>query len=152
MKVYRITKKKYASDISGKGAEIFGGRWNPVGRAALYTSENRALSILELLVHMPKEIAPADYVIFTLEIPVKLEKKIMSVADLPPYWDSLQTNEVTQEIGLRYFSDYDAIGIIVPSTIVKLESNIVLNPRHKNYKEIKVYDTLDFQLDERLLK
>jgi len=152
MKVYRITKEKYASDLSGKGAELFGGRWNPIGIPALYTSENRALSILELLVHTPKEIVPPKYIILTLEIPTKLESKIIKIDELQDNWDSLQTNDWTQELGLRYFTDRDAIGIKVPSAIIKLENNIVLNPRHKSYHKIKIVDSSEFVFDERLLK
>ncbi len=152
MQVFRITKKKYASDISGKGAELFGGRWNPVGTPALYTSQNRALAILELLVHTPKEIVPPNQILLTINIPQKLESKILSVDELKDGWDALQTNEWTQELGLQYFQASDALGIIVPSAVISLENNIVLNPAHKDYQHIKITDQSEFKFDERLFK
>lgn len=152
MKVYRITKKKYASDISGKGAELFGGRWNPIGTPALYTSESRALAVLELLVHTPKEILPPNHVILTIEIPVDLENEIISVNELRKDWNSLQTNDWTQKTGLRYFEEFEALGIIIPSAIIKMEKNIVLNPSHKDYKSVKIIDRSEFKFDERLFK
>lgn len=152
MKVYRITKEKYAKDISGKGAELFGGRWNPIGIPALYTSENRALSILELLVHTPKEIVPPKYIILTLEIPNKLEDGIIKITELKDNWNTLQTNDWTQELGLKYFRTHNVVGIKVPSAIIEMENNIVLNPMHKSYHKIKIIDSSEFIFDERLLK
>ena len=38
MKLYRLTKAVYSNDLSGKGAEIAGGRWNSKGIALLYTA------------------------------------------------------------------------------------------------------------------
>lgn len=152
MKVFRITKKKYSSDISGKGAELFGGRWNPIGTPALYTSQNRALAILELLVHTPKEIVPPNQILLTIEIPKKLESKILLVDKLKDDWDALQTNEWTQNLGLRYFQKSDTLGIIVPSALINLEKNIVLNPSHKDYQQIEIIDQSEFKFDERLFK
>lgn len=76
MKVYRITKRKYQNDITGKGAELFGRRWNPIGTPALYTSESRALCVLELLVRTPKKLTPPTYIIQSIEIPKKLLKEL----------------------------------------------------------------------------
>ncbi len=44
MKVYRLTAEKFKDDLSGKGAAIYGGRWNPVSLVMLYTSESRGTS------------------------------------------------------------------------------------------------------------
>ena len=41
-----------ADDLSGRGAERTGGRWNAKGSAMLYTSESIALACLETLVHL----------------------------------------------------------------------------------------------------
>ena len=44
--VYRIgvdAPAYEADDLSGKGAEITGGRWNEKGTAVVYAAENRSL-------------------------------------------------------------------------------------------------------------
>ena len=152
MNVFRITKKKYSSDISGKGAELFGGRWNPIGTPALYTSQNRALAILELLVHTPKEIVPPNQTLLTIEIPKELEGKLFSIDKLQDDWNSLQTNEWTQTEGLRYFKELNALGIIIPSALISLEKNIVLNPSHEDYQQIKIVEQFEFKFDKRLFQ
>ena len=152
MNVFRITKKKYSADISGKGAELWGGRWNPIGTPALYTSQNRALAVLELLAHTPKEIVPPNQIILSMEIPRKLETKILTVDNLDDDWDSLKTNDWTQNEGLRYFKDLNALGIIVPSALIKLENNLVLNPLHKDFNQIEIIEQFEFEFDERLFR
>ena len=61
MIVYRLCKSIYKKDLSGKGAEIAGGRWNSKGYAILYTSESRSLCTAEIAVHTPLGNVPADY-------------------------------------------------------------------------------------------
>jgi len=153
MKVFRITKKKYQNDLSGKGAELFGGRWNPIGTAALYTSETRALCVLELLAHTPKEIMPETYIIQTIEIPSKLEREILKldIDSLDKSWNSLQPQEWTENIGLEYFNK-GKLGISVPSAIINMEFNIVLNPLHPKFNKISIVEKVNFELDRRLLK
>ncbi|MBK8348315.1 MAG: RES family NAD+ phosphorylase [Saprospiraceae bacterium] len=73
MEVYRITREKYAADLTGEGARLYGGRWNRPGVAALYTSEARSLAILELLVHFNSaEALKMKYVFITLTLNEKM--------------------------------------------------------------------------------
>jgi RES domain-containing protein len=53
MIVYRICNTRYANDINGIGSKLYGGRWNNVGNAVVYSSSTRALAALEVLVHLP---------------------------------------------------------------------------------------------------
>lgn len=152
MEVYRITKLKYKSDLSGKGAEIFGGRWNPIGVAALYTSESRSLAVLEVLAHTSKEFMPLKYAIITLRIPKTLIKKVKIIESLPKEWNSLQTNQKTQEIGKVEFEENNQLGIIVPSSIITKEFNVILNPKHKEIGKLKIMETEIFKIDERVIK
>ena len=67
MLVYRITGKKYANDISGTGAAIFGGRWNKKGTPVLYTGGSKEIALLETIVHTPPMLVP-DLDILTFDL------------------------------------------------------------------------------------
>lgn len=151
MIVYRLTKKKYRNDLSGKGAELFGGRWNPIGVPALYSSENRALCILEFLAHTPKSIIPSKIYLISIEVPEKYFVKFEIAAVLPSMWNSLETNELTQKFGRLRLQQNDCLGFIVPSAIIEQENNIILNPMCKLYDKIKIVDSVEVNIDERLI-
>ena len=42
MKVFRLSKKKYAEELSGKGASKSGNRLNSKGTEIIYTAESRS--------------------------------------------------------------------------------------------------------------
>ena len=52
--------------MSGQGARQVGGRFNPVGIAAVYASESIALAVLEVLVHLERSEVPSDYVVIAI--------------------------------------------------------------------------------------
>ncbi|MGB3529846.1 MAG: RES family NAD+ phosphorylase, partial [Saprospiraceae bacterium] len=69
MIVFRLSKSIYAHDLTGKGAEKSGGRWNSKGTALLYCSESRALCTAEIAVHTPLGNVPLDYELISVELP-----------------------------------------------------------------------------------
>jgi RES domain-containing protein len=69
MIVYRLTSGEFINDLSGKGAKLYGGRWNSYGLPALYTAEYISLAVLEILVHTKNLRTPLNYYLITLEIP-----------------------------------------------------------------------------------
>ena len=78
--VWRIatdTKDYEADDLSGKGAEITGGRWNDKGTPLVYTSTNRALAALETIVHLNSGGLPLNR--YLVEIVIKDD--VWNVAD-----------------------------------------------------------------------
>ena len=53
---YRIAKRKFARSrkeiMSGRGALLYGGRWNSPGRPVAYASQSLSLATLEVSVHL----------------------------------------------------------------------------------------------------
>ena len=52
MLVYRIGRTKRAGDLTGEGSRLNGGRWNHKLTPCIYTSESRALALLEYTVNV----------------------------------------------------------------------------------------------------
>src|ERR1700750_3205539 len=105
MIVYRLCRKIYANDLSGRGAEIGGGRWNSKGVAALYTSSSRALCAIEILVHVPVGIMPKDYYLISIELPDHVRVQAIDVKNLPDNWSSNPISASIQRIGNLFFSE-----------------------------------------------
>jgi RES domain-containing protein len=148
MKLFRIAKTIYASDLSGVGAKMYGGRWNKPGIAMLYTSEARSLAILELIVHFNASTAlKLDYSFLTLEIEdhliVDLNTSLLSSSFLRINENSLW------EISEEYFIKKNVLALRVPSVVIPEEFNVLLNPNHNNFSKIKTLGIQKISLDER---
>jgi len=152
MRVYRLSKKKYAHDLSGKGAEMTGGRWNKAGTKLLYTSESRALCTAEVAVHTPIGIIPTDYYLTTIEIPDNVEVYQLDKADLPRDWKSFPHSQTTQQIGEDFVEKNMYLVLKVPSAVVQGDYNYLINPLHRDFDSVTIVNNEVFSFDERLFR
>lgn len=150
MLVYRISKTKYASDISGTGAAIYPGRWNRKGTPVLYTGINPEIALLEVIVHLPPMLSPS-LEILTLEVPDDSILK-WQVDDLPSNWSVYPAPTVLADIGQDWILDGQYLGLQVPSCIIASSSILILNSTHPRYSEVKIIDQKKFTFDPRLRK
>ncbi|HEX8561934.1 MAG TPA: RES domain-containing protein [Flavobacterium sp.] len=150
MEVYRITKRKHASDILGTGAALYPGRWNQKGTAVLYTGESIEIALLENVVHAPPMIIP-ELDILTLDIPEDsiLELKI---SDLPINWQNYPAPTILSEIGKEWIDKGVAVALKVPSCIIPSSNNYILNCQHRHYSKVRVVNHTAFYFDPRLKK
>ncbi len=147
MIVYRLSKEIYADDLSGKGAEIAGGRWNSKGNAALYTAQSIALCVAEIAVHIPLGILPKDYRLTHIEIP---DIDFLELKRLPKDWNSFPHIHDTQKIGDRFLKERKFLIMKIPSAAVQGEFNYIINPRHQDFSGIKIKKIEKFTFDDRL--
>lgn len=150
MIVFRLAKAKYSHDLSGKGAEKTGGRWNSMGVAMVYTSDSRALCTAEIAVHTPLGLLPMDYEIITIEIPDSVKTKTLAIKNLPSDWNSIPHSGGTQEIGDEFVRQNKTAVLKVPSAVVQGDFNYLLNPKHGDFKKVKIKKTEPFGFDSRL--
>ena len=148
---YRIVAPKWAHDaLSGEGARKFGGRWNSPGKALVYLGGSRALSALELLVHLPSPLSRAKS--FRL-IEVKIPKEMLvtyPMRILKGEWRTSTTSKITTEVGDDWLAAGGQLAMRVPSAIIPEETNILLNPNHEDFKTIIVEEAKEFSFDTRL--
>ncbi|NJB85031.1 RES domain-containing protein [Lewinella marina] len=148
MLVYRIAKKQYIRDLSGTGAKLYGGRWNPKGYAMLYTSENKSLAALEVLVHLSPGTVPDDLIIATLRLPdgevSDYEGEALSTANPDP-----PTHRFFAEAGKAWLDSRACLAWKVPSVLIPGEHNILINPSHHTADQIQLEALEPFTFDER---
>lgn len=151
MIVYRLSKSTFKTDLSGKGAEIAGGRWNSVGVSMIYTSSSRALCVAEVAVHLPLQILPKGYYMIELIIPDN-NIEIINPSSLAKNWKKNPPIQLTKQIGDDFIKAQHHLILKVPSAVVEGEYNFLINPIHSQIKQCKSSLTKPFQFDERLFK
>jgi len=151
MLLYRIVKhRERTSDLSGTGSYIQGGRWNSAGMYALYTAENRSLALLEMLVHVDPEEMPPSLFVMTIEVHKDAPVHVLNERDLPYNWRTTD-NLALLELGDDLLKHQDIMVIKVPSAVMPLEFNYILNPSFLEYHSyVKVLRIDQFTMDERL--
>jgi len=150
MIVYRLAKQAYVNDLSGRGAEITGGRWNSKNTAILYTSGSRALAAIEIAVHTPLGIIPKNYWMLSIELPDDVKILELDTDDLPGSWNGNPFTHSTQFIGDDFISSRKQLVLQVPSATVQGDFNYLINPQHVDFKYIKIKSTEPFNFDSRL--
>ncbi len=149
MLLYRIAKCQYADDLSGTGARLYGGRWNSVGKPAVYLASSRSLAVLEVLVHLPPTLLPAGYCIANIEVPDDTEE--IGIKQLPDNWHEYPEPAQLKYLGDNFLKKGRHLLLKVPSAIVKEEFNYLMNPAHPLMREVKIAVKNNFTFDERLL-
>jgi len=149
MNIYRLQRKKYGTQLSGKGASIGGGRWNSKNTEIIYCAESRALAMAEVIVHIEIDTAPT-YAMLSIDIPKSIKVKEVATNSLPINWSVFPHQYQTQNVGDKFIAVNKFCLLKVPSAIVHGDYNILINPFHKDFSKIKVVDVANFPLDERL--
>lgn len=151
MTVYRISKRQYIEDLTGEGARLYGGRWNPKGTEVVYTAENRALATVEFLVHMPMALVPNDIYLAEIQLPRTSKQEQVQIETLPGDWrKSPPLNELLQ-LGKDWIDRNDSLLLRVPSAVVQGEWNLLINPNHEMVKEITIASIEPVTFDDRLV-
>tara|TARA_R110001632_G_scaffold158169_3_gene276281 strand:+ start:1565 stop:2032 length:468 start_codon:yes stop_codon:yes gene_type:complete len=152
MVVYRVANAKYKdSTLSGIGAEKVGGRWNSVGTRAVYCSENISLALLEYYVHSDDiSTLPKKILIAKIQFPDDLI--IEELEEIPDTWKDYPYTSETAQVFTEFVKDRNKFALKVPSTIVGLESNIILNPLYKEFGKVEIVEFLELPIDQRLKK
>ena len=145
MVLFRIARKERIQDLSGIGAQLFGGRWNEKGVPALYASSSLSLSALEILVHTDKNHPPVDMAYAEIYVPDNLlSQKLVRLGE----------DENALDYGTNWLKQKQGLLLKVPSVILPYEYdhdfNVILNPLHEDYNKVFVSSVHDFSFDVRL--
>lgn len=146
MEVWRISN--YV-DLSGSGGVRAGGRWHSRGKRILYLADHPASAVLEMLVHMDRDLLPATYRLLRVIVPETIGAETVDAEALPADWR--EHPAVTRGIGDRWLDGCSSALLQVPSVIVPRARNFLLNPAHTDAVNIVVVEVIPAPLDPRLL-
>lgn len=146
MKVFHLGSRRFAGDLSGKGAELFGGRWNRPGTPCIYTSGSLSLSVLEYAVNNSLDRIPRALCYTVYHIPDK-GHKIFSLPSLPGNWQERPVPVSTMDFGTPFLASATYLVLAFPSVIIPQEMNYLINPLHPDINQITVLEQKDFVFD-----
>ncbi len=151
MVVYRLQRTKYAHSrediLSGEGARITGGRWNPVGVPLIYTSATPELAHSEYIIHQ-KFLPPPSCNLIMIQVPDESISKL-PIETLPEGWRSYQRYGLTQNTNEVWLKEQQSLVLQVPSAIVTMSFNYLINPLHPDIKQVNIIQSEPFIFDER---
>ena len=147
MEVFRITLPKWANSLTASGRPA---RWSPNGRFVVYTAASRALACLENVVHRSGEGLSEHFRVMVIEIPDGLKMEKIALGDLPENWAEFENYPLCQKIGGQWLAENGSAVLEVPSAIVPMEKNFLLNPAHPDFSKIRIIATEGFSFDPRI--
>jgi RES domain-containing protein len=89
------------------------------------------------------------YVLIPADVPDELIATL-DPSSLKPGWNSPEENRITTDIGDQWYDQSMSVALRVPSGVLRAQFNVLLNPRHENWKRIRVGVPTPFLFDSRL--
>ncbi len=91
-----------ADDLSGRGAELSGGRWNRPGTPVVYASSSRALACLESIAHLGAGDLPLNRYLVEIRVPVAVWRQRVEMDPAAHVgWDAEPARQSIAGLGYR---------------------------------------------------
>lgn len=151
--LYRICKtKRVGAAFDGEGARLYGGRWNSPGTRMVYTAGSLSLAVLEILVHLENDAILPGYSYVKVDCPDDLITNVIDIAPLPKDWQSSPPPGELKQIGDEWTSKMKSAVLAVPSAVVSIEPNYLINPAHSDFGQLKFSLPEALTIDPRLFE
>ncbi len=129
------------------GSKLSPGRWNTAANSMIYASEHYSTAMIEKLVRGNGSLPPNQHFI-EITIPNGVSYVMVEPAHLPG-WDAPDCS-VSKPFGDKWRRDKQAVLLIVPSVVARLEHNVLINPDHPEFPAIRHSLHRPVWWDERL--
>lgn len=112
----------------------------------VYCASSLALAAMEVLVHLPPAMRRKGGLPPLVAVGLDLDEALILVADDA---EALGQNQ-TRLLGDAWLRAGTSLGLSVPSRVIPLERNVLLNPRHPAMTRVTVSLIQPFVFDDRL--
>ncbi|QVL53648.1 MAG: RES family NAD+ phosphorylase [Cyanobium sp. M30B3] len=150
LRAWRLSKARYAGDLTGQGAARDGQRWNQPGQRAVYLGMTPEITVLEVLVHL-NGVLSAPLALCGYDVPDT--PGLIAEADpiaLPAGWNAIHHGHASATFGGDWLRVGEQLGLVLPSVVVPQARNLLLNPLHPAMAQVALVHQEAFQLDQRL--
>ena len=146
MRLWRVSRH---ANLSGEGGLLAAGRWHSRGRRVIYTADNPALAVLEVLVHLEIDASdyPTGYLLTEIQTP---DAKLLHLTNRRRVPNLPHRDADTQALGDAWLADCQSLLARVPSAVVTGGWNVLINPMHPAMQRVRVIATTADPFDRRL--
>src|ERR1700730_10758484 len=142
MELWRISN--YA-DLSGIGGVRAAGRWHSQGKRIVYLADHPSSALLEMLVHIDRDLVPSTYQLLRIVVPSAIATEIIGPGELPAGWQN--NTLVTRENQSHEIDQSESAVLQVRPAISHQGRNFLLNPVHPDAAKIVVAEIIHAPLD-----
>ncbi len=147
---WRIVKSRLAPHaFDGEGSRLYGSRWASPGNPVAFAAETLSLAVLELLVHLQTTVPLASYVVFTVDYTERMVEDL-SQSLLPFNWREYPAPPAVQSLGDAWVRRGSSGLLRVPSAIIPHERNLVINPAHDQFAQLRIEGPNPLDVDPRV--
>jgi RES domain-containing protein len=146
-RVYRIADRRHTL-FDGQGAAIFGGRWNSPGRRVIYAAESYAGAMLEVLANANIGRMPKRHAWIEILIAGNVSVEQVDVSRVRR-WDA-PDQHTSRIFGDKWYDQQRSAVLIVPSTVTRVERNVVINEAHPEFVKLRATRPKPVIWDQRL--
>ena len=151
MRVWRIATAAHQA-CDGEGARLYGSRWTPRGRRAVFASATLSLAALERFVHADSDLEPPDLVAIAIELESEEPVETVAVGVLPVGWREYPAPDALTRVGESWLRAVKTAVLSVPSVVIPHERNYILNPAHARFARLTAGRPVPFSFDPRMWK
>jgi len=116
----------------------------------IYTAGSLSLAAMEMLVNLDAEQVLNAY----MSIPVTFDDdlcKRLNPQHLPADWASHPIPSATRDMGMAWAQSKSSPVLAVPSAVVQIETNFLLDPQHPEFPKIRIGSAEAFGYDPRFI-
>jgi RES domain-containing protein len=146
--LWRISNHR---SLTGEGGLRFSARWHTAGRPIVYLAASAAGAMVEVLVHLElqEDELPSSYTLLGIEVPKDLAAEEIRVGGREDWKDNLG---MTRRLGDGWLEGAKTALARVPSAILPSTFNYLLNPLHRDAKQVRIVTATQVKFDPRLLR
>lgn len=117
----------------------------------VYTAGSLSLAAMEMLVHLESPDILRRYV----SIPIRFDAGLcnrLPASHMPQNWTDDPAPISTRRLGTAWAKGGSSAVLAVPSALVTVETNYLINPLHPDFRKLEVGKAMAFKFDERLIR
>jgi RES domain-containing protein len=146
--LWRISNHR---SLNGEGGLRFSARWHTAGRPVVYLAASPAGAMVEVLVHLElqEDELPSSYTLLGVEAPKDLATEEIRISGREDWKVDLG---LTRRLGDEWLKGGKTALARVPSAILPNTFNYLLNPLHRDAKQLRIVSVTKANFDPRLLR